>query len=227
MFEYRQVLARMRQRDSDRDVARSGLMGRKKVAWFREVAGEQGWLLPQDPLPGDSQIAALLPRPRVAVTCVSSLEEHRDRIAQWVAAGVDGTTIHAALVRNHGYEGSYSAVRRIARAVRDALPPAATMILDFAPAEAAQVDFGAGPVITDALSGETFRTWFFVMTLCWSRHQYAEIVRDQTVPTWLLCHRRAFEWFNGVVGRAIIDNAKCAIIKACRTDPEVQRSYAE
>jgi len=25
----------------------------------------------------------------------------------------------------------------------------------------------------------------------------------------------------------IIDNAKCAIIKACRFDPQVQRSYAE
>jgi transposase len=30
------------------------------------------------------------------------------------------------------------------------------------------------------------------MTLCWSRHQYAEIVWDQRVETWLACHRRAF-----------------------------------
>jgi len=34
-------------------------------------------------------------------------------------------------------------------------------------------------------TGETFKTWVFVMTLCWSRHQYAEVVRDQTVATWL------------------------------------------
>lgn len=26
------------------------------------------------------------------------------------------------------------------------------------------------------------------MTLCWSRHQYVEFVRDQSVDTWLLCH---------------------------------------
>lgn len=37
----------------------------------------------------------------------------------------------------------------------------------------------------------------------------------------------AFEWFGGVPRRVIIDNAKCAIIKACVTDPVVQRSYAE
>lgn len=65
------------------------------------------------------------------------------------------------------------------------------------------------------------------MTLCFSRHQYVEFVWDQTVATWLGCHRRAFEWFGAVPARLIIDNAKCAITKACRTDPVVQRAYAE
>ena len=52
-------------------------------------------------------------------------------------------------------------------------------------------------------------------------------MRDQTVATWLTCHRRAFEWFNGVPGRLIIDNPKCAITRACVHEPEVQRAYAE
>jgi hypothetical protein len=63
--------------------------------------------------------------------------------------------------------------------------------------------------------------------LCFSRHLYAEIVTDQKVSTWLSCHRRAFEFFNGVPAKAIIDNPKCAITKACFRDPEVQRSYGE
>ena len=53
------------------------------------------------------------------------------------------------------------------------------------------------------------------------------LVRDQTVATWLSCHRHAFEWFGGVPAKVIIDNAKCAITRACVRDPEVQRSYAE
>lgn len=65
------------------------------------------------------------------------------------------------------------------------------------------------------------------MTLCFSRHQYLEFVWDQTVATWLGCHRRALEWFACVPTRLIIDNAKCAITKACRFDPLVQRAYAE
>jgi transposase len=44
------------------------------------------------------------------------------------------------------------------------------------------------------------------MTLCWSRHQYVELVRDQTIATWVQCHRHAFEWFNGIPARLIIDN---------------------
>jgi transposase len=65
------------------------------------------------------------------------------------------------------------------------------------------------------------------MTLANSRHQYVEFVWDQTVATWLGCHRRAFEWFAGVPRRVIIDNAKCAITRACAQDPTVQRAYAE
>ena len=89
------------------------------------------------------------------------------------------------------------------------------------------MDFGAGPALIDADTGKTVSSWFFVMTLCASRHQYAEVVLNQKVGTWLACHRRAFEWFNGVPGRLIIDNAKCAITRACFRDPEVQRSYEE
>jgi hypothetical protein len=44
MFQYRQVLVRLRQGDSDRDIARSRLMGRPKVAAFRGLAATQGWL---------------------------------------------------------------------------------------------------------------------------------------------------------------------------------------
>jgi hypothetical protein len=81
--------------------------------------------------------------------------------------------------------------------------------------------------LTDPATGRERRTWAFVMTLCFSRHQYLEFVFDQTVATWLGCHRRAFEWFGRVPERLIIDNPKCAITRACIHDPIVQRSYAE
>ena len=227
MFQYRQVLVRLRAGDSVREIARSGLMGRDKLAQLRALAERHGWLEPAAALPTDEALAAALgERQRVAASTVSSAEPYRAAIERWVAAGVQGRAIHAALKREHGYTGSYSAIVRITRRLRAAQPPEVTVRLEWAAGDAAQVDFGAGPLLVHP-DGQVRRTWAFVMTLAHSRHQYVEFVWDQTVATWLGCHRRAFEWFAGVPARVVIDNAKCAIVKACAHDPLVQRAYAE
>ncbi len=226
MYEYRLVLVRMRQGDSDREIAASKLMGRPKAAALRALALSQGWLDAQQPMPEDAQIAAALSAPRRAASTVSTLQPWRHLIEQWDQQGVSGVVMHRALRREHGFAGSYSAVRRLLADLRAKRPAQATVRLEFEPAQAAQVDFGAGPKMVDP-NGVTRRTWAFVMTLAFSRHQYVEFVWDQTVATWQGCHRRAFEWFGAVPQRLIIDNAKCAIIKACRTEPTVQRAYAE
>jgi transposase len=227
MFQYRQALVRLRAGDSVREIARSGLMGRNKLAQLQTLAVERNWLEAAGELPDDETLAtALGSSKRVAASTVSSAEPHRVVIERWIAAGVQGRAIHAALKREHGYTGSYSAIVRIARRLRDAQPPEVTVRLEWLPGDAAQVDFGAGPVLVHP-DGKPRRTWAFVMTLAHSRHQYVEFVWDQTVATWLGCHRRAFEWFGGVPARIVIDNAKCAIVKACAHDPLVQRAYAE
>jgi transposase len=226
MHQYRQVLVRMRHGDSDRELARSHYMGRRKLAMLRTLAEHHGWLLPDAPLPEDAEIAQALGPVRQPASTVSSLQAHRSLIASWVEQRVPGTAILAALRREHGYTGSYSSVYRMIVAINTSRPPEATVPLSFAPGEAAQVDFGAGPMLPDA-EGVVMRTWAFVMTLAFSRHQYVEFVWDQTVATWLGCHRRAFEWFGAVPSRLIIDNPKCAITRACAYDPVVQRAYAE
>ncbi|MBL8315098.1 MAG: DDE-type integrase/transposase/recombinase [Rubrivivax sp.] len=75
--------------------------------------------------------------------------------------------------------------------------------------------------------GQPRRTWAFVMTLRHSRHHCVEFDWDQNSADWLGRDRRAFEWFAGVPRRVIIDNAKCAITRACAHVPTVQRAYAE
>src|SRR5260370_19905562 len=113
MYQYRQTLMRMRQGDSDREIARSKTMGRKKIAQVRETANARGWLASGTELPDDAVLAAALMRKEpLPSTCISSLEPWREQITHWYAAGIQGTPIHATLVRNHGYTGSYSAVYR-------------------------------------------------------------------------------------------------------------------
>ncbi|OYW21118.1 MAG: IS21 family transposase [Burkholderiales bacterium 12-64-5] len=220
------MLVRLRAGDTEREIARAGLMGREKVASFRSLALAHGWLDAAAELPDDQTIAATLGAAKRARSTVSSVEPHREIVQHWLDAGVGGKAIHAALCREHGYSGSYSSVARMLLALRGARVPEVTVRLSFAPGEAAQVDFGAGPVLLHP-DGSARRTWAFVMTLAHSRHQYLEFVWDQSVATWLGCHRRAFEWFGAVPKRLIIDNAKCAITRACAKDPLVQRAYAE
>lgn len=225
MHQHCHVLSRMRLGDTDRSIARSGLMGRKKSAQLRLLASKHGWLDPETPLPEQSVVARAMESRKNDQLQQSLVEPYTDEVTAWVKDGIQGTTIHQALVRNYGFEGSYSSVRRFLTQLKETHPEVTT-ILDFAPGEAAQVDFGSGPQIIDVFTGEVIKTWFFVMTLCFSRHQYAEIVTNQKVDTWLACHRRAFEFFGGVPKKLIIDNAKCAITRACYHDPAVQRSYA-
>jgi transposase len=226
VFQIRQVIFRMRLGESDRDIAAAGLMGRKKLSQVRRVAASEGWLDKDRPLPGDEVLASRFGRTSPPQVSQSLIQPFAELVTAWWKQGIQATTIHQALVRSHGFTGSYNAVKRFVRRLRKDAPPA-TVMLDHKPGDVAQVDFGAGPKLVDLVTGEVVSTWVFVMTLAWSRHQYAEVVLDQKVETWLGCHRRAFEAFGGVPARVVIDNPKCAITRACYHDPDVQRAYAE
>jgi transposase len=226
MHQYRHILVRMRLGETDRQIARAGLMGRPKAAAVRRQAQIQGWLDPAWPLPDDDVLAQTFDLSNPRSQSLSHVLPFEREVRQWHGQGIQGTTIHEALVRKHGFTGSYSSVRRFLQALQLA-EPEVTTVLDFEPGDCAQVDFGRGPRIVDVRTGEIIDTWIFTMVLAWSRHLYAELVTDQSVPTWLGCHRRAFEFFGGVPSRLVIDNLKAAIARACYHDPAVQRAYAE
>lgn len=226
MYEIRQIIQQLRLGGSQRQIARSQNVGRKTVAVIEGIATEQGWLDPAALIPEDDRLATYFKSPSKAPQNVSSVEIFREEILTWHAQGINATTIRLALQRKHGYSGSVHAIYRLLNREPDATPKA-TVILDFPVAQMAQADFGSGPLITDRQSGEIMKTWIFVMTLAWSRHQYAEFVRNQTVETWLACHRHAFEFWNGVPQKIRIDNPKCAITRACYYEPTVQRAYGD
>ncbi len=226
MHEYRHILARMRQGESDRQLAKAKIVGRKKASVLRLLAKQHGWLDTTSPLPDDEQLAKVLsgsPDKQQQ----SSVQPFAQQVKSWHQQGITGVVIHRTLKEKYGFTSSYSAVRRYLDRLRKKEPPEASVMLDHEPGDSAQVDFGAGPVIVDILTGEEFKTWFFVMTLAWSRHQYVEMVQDQKILTWLGCHSRAFKFFGGMPHRVVIDNPKAAITRACWRDPAVQRSYAD
>lgn len=161
----------------------------------------------------------------------SSLEPYRAEISDLLERGRETMTIWRTLKQQHQaqFTTSPSAVYRLVQAIRRAQPPTVTLRLETAPGEVGQVDFGFIGYLRDDQTGELRKAWLFTLVLAWSRHQYAEIVFDQKLPTWLLCHQHAFEFFGGVPRRIILDNLKAAIIKAYTRDaePSVQQAYRE
>jgi transposase len=225
--DIREILRRLHLGEPDRRIARDLNVSRNTVAHYRLWAARHG-VLRDGQVPEAATLAALLERaPTERPTHEQSLVEPlRERVLALHTRGVEGQAIWQLLVEEHGFTGSYSSVKRF---LRRAAPPLAqaTLRLEVDPGAEAQVDFGFAGEFLDPERGRVRRAWVFVMTLSCSRHQYAELVFDQTVATWLRLHRTAFEFFGGVPRRVVLDNLRAAIVHAALYDPEVQRSYRD
>lgn len=225
-MDIRELLLHLRREPSNRAIQRATGMHRQTVKRYRAWAAEQGFL--DGPLPSLSALEACVqqtlaekPPPQNQ----SSLETYRTMVSQLRKEKVEMTAILQRL-KERGYQGSYSAVRRMVHNL-ERQQPEVFVRMECKPGEEAQVDFGYAGMLLDPVTYQPRRAWAFVMTLAWSRHQYVEFVFDQKLATWLLLHRHAFEWFGGAPERIVIDNLKAAIVKACFDDPEVQQAYRE
>lgn len=223
MYEYRQIIYRLKHGQTIRAIARDGLAGRLKIAFIQKIAEQNGWLN-QDVLTPDEGVLEAIFKAAAKTIQIPKTHAYEELIKKWLEQEVQASTIYAHLVEHHGFKGSYSGVQRHILKLKGH-EHKLTVPLQFQPGEAAQIDFGKGPDLYDQRTKKVESTWFFIMTLCWSRHQYVEIITHQDIETWLNCHQNAFNWFGGVVKKLIIDNPKCAITKACYHEPQIQRSY--
>jgi transposase len=90
------------------------------------------------------------------------------------------------------------------------------------------VDYsGKKPHIVDPVTGEQIEVELFVAVLGASSYTYAEATFTQQLPDWIGSNQRAFEFFGGVTRAVVPDQLKCAVTKACRYDPQIQRTFDE
>ena len=146
MYQYRHILVRMRMGDSNRAIADSGVAGRNKVKTIKRIALKHGWLEPDSELPDDTQLATVFGEKPPNPNTTSSVAPYADKVNKWYQDGVQGTTIHQALVDKYGFTGSYWSVNRYLKVLSEKTP-VPTTVMEFTPGDAAQVDFGAGPLI--------------------------------------------------------------------------------
>lgn len=118
-------------------------------------------------------------------------------------------------LRQQGYAGGYSILKEFVRQVRPVRKPAYLM-LEFAPGECAQVDWGNFGSL--AVGSTRRRLSFFVMVLCYSRLMYVEFTLSEGMEQFLSCHRHALEFFQGVPVKVVIDNLKVGVLRHLRAE---------
>ncbi len=221
--QVRDIVYRLRQGQSERRIAADLGMSRVTIHKYHEMAEREGYLKTEVELPTDKELLSKLGPVVAPPRTESTVTPYKEVVEKLLEDGVEMVAMLARL-RDHGYAGSYSSLRRFVAHLR---PPkiAPCVRIHTRPGEEAQVDFGSVGPLVDPADGLARTAYAFVMTLSFSRHQYAELVFDQRISTWIACHRHAFESFGGVPRRIVLDNLKAAVIQASLHDPVLGEAY--
>ena len=90
------------------------------------------------------------------------------------------------------------------------------------------VDYAGDTVpVVDRRTGEVRPAHLFVAVMGGSSLSFACATWTEQLGDWIEAHNAAFAFFGGAPQLLVPDNAKVAVIKACRYDPMVNRSYTD
>jgi len=221
------IIYRLRTGQSQRSIARDLGYARDTIRHYHTWAKEKGYIDSDLPLPELSELSAELgPITNIRKSNISTVEPYRQIVEKLMDQGVEMAAIHRRLVKNYGYTGSYTSVRRFITNIKPKEKTAVARI-ETEPGAEAQVDFGSIGKIRDPKTWKERQAYCFVMTLSFSRHQYVEIVFDQKMETWISCHRKAFQSFAGVPKEIVVDNLKAAVIKTGLDDAVLSEPYRQ
>ena len=157
----------------------------------------------------------------------SACEVHREAIEVALSQGRNSMAIWQDLVDLHGFPGGYGSVKRFVRGLRGKQSPEACAVIETAPGEELQVDYGTGPMVRDGHTGKYRRTRLFVLTLGYSRKCVRLMVFGSSSQTWAELHEKAFRRLGGVTRVAVLDNLREGVLKPDIYDPTVNPLYRD
>src|SRR5580658_3305910 len=125
-----------------------------------------------------------------------------------VSVGLSAQRIYQDLVCDHGFVGSYQAVKRFVRQLRQS-QPVPFVRMEVEPGAEAQVDFGQGAWVM--VNGKRKRPHLVRIVLSHSRKGYSEVVWRQTTESFIRCLENSYRHFGGVPKTTVIDNLRAAV----------------
>jgi transposase len=206
---------------SQHEIARRTGVDRKTIRRYAELA--------TPPMATGSeaqggQIPPPRPPARPPREAASACEPHRAWIEQQVALGRNAVSIYQDLVERHDFTHRYNSVKRFVRTLKRR-DPVRFDVLESAPGEEAQVDFGLGSLTLTA-NGKYRRPYLFVMTLKYSGKSFRKVAWKADQETWARLHEEAFMAIGGSVDYVVLDNLKQGVIRPDLYAPELNPVYA-
>jgi transposase len=157
----------------------------------------------------------------------SACEPYREVIEAELAKGRNAMAIWQDLVDGHGFTEKYSSVKRFVRKLRGSSTPEARVVIETAPGEEAQVDYGTGPMVRDAQTGKYRRTRLFVLTLGYSRKAVRLLVFRSSSRVWAELHEQAFRRLGGVTRVVVLDNLREGVLTPDIYEPTLNPLYRD
>ena len=99
---------------------------------------------------------------------------------------------------------------------------------DHKPGEKTFVDWAGDTLpVYDRETGYSTPASIFVAVLGASTYTFARAAMGQDLAQWIDCHVHAFEFFGGTTTLLIPDNPRTGVTRACRYEPDLNRTYHE
>lgn len=153
----------------------------------------------------------------------SKLDPYCERIAKLIEDGRTAWSIYQELCADPAFPASYELVKKhVAR--KRVRSVQVYERLEHRPGAEAQADFGELARVRH--QGRIVRTWAYVAIYPHSRWRYAEVVLDQTVPTFLTCLQNGIRESGAIPQRFSIDNLASGVLREHFQERAYQREFA-
>jgi len=157
----------------------------------------------------------------------SACEPYRELVEQGVRRGRDAMSIWQDLVDDHGFAHGYQSVRRFVVKLRGEQNLEAHPVIETAPGEEGQVDYGDGPMVRHPETGKYRRMRLFVFTLGNSRKSVRLLTFRSSTQIWAELHERAFRRLGGAPRVVVLDNLKEGVLEPDVYDPTLNPVYRD
>ena len=138
----------------------------------------------------------------------SILDPYKEFVNNELASGVWNAQVIYLKLKDVGYEGGYTLVKRYVSPRRPLAPGKATVRFETLPGVQMQSDWGKHPVM---IAGEPAVVHFCVNLLGYSRRFHFFVTDCEDANNTAEAQQLAFRWFGGATREVLVDNQKVAV----------------